>query len=171
MKGLIRLVSYNSFLWLALAVGAALAAVLAAGGLGPLEAAGLAVYAAAAYLGYRWLKTPRRKLAQFDALTAFDKVLRGSRPTLVEFYSDNCAVCMTMRPVLDRLEGDAGDRLQLLRVDVKEPVGGQLADRYAVTLTPTFMLFNANGSKEEEYTFVLDRARVLYWLDQQTISP
>jgi thiol-disulfide isomerase/thioredoxin len=171
MKSLIRLFSYNSYAWVALAVGAGLAATLARGGLTWLEAVGLAAYAAAAYLGYRWWKTPRQKLAQFDALAAFDKVLRDNRPTLVEFYSDNCGVCMTMRPVMDRLEGDAQHRLQVLRVDVKDSVGAQLADRYAVTFTPTFMLFNSNGSKEEEYTLVLDRARVLYWLDQQTISP
>ena len=171
MKSLIRLFSYNSYVWVALAVGAALAAALAAGGISPLEGAGLAVYVVAAYLGYRLWRTPRKQLAQFDALAAFDKVLRGARPTLVEFYSDNCGVCMTMRPVMDRLEQDAQHRLQVLRVDVKEPVGAQLADRYAVTFTPTFMLFNSYGSKEEEYTLVLDRARVLYWLDQQTISP
>ena len=68
MKSLIRLFSYNSYVWVALAVGAVLVPALAAGGLTPLEWAGLAVYAVAAYLGYRVWKTPRQQLAQFDAL-------------------------------------------------------------------------------------------------------
>jgi thiol-disulfide isomerase/thioredoxin len=117
------------------------------------------------------LRTPRAKLARFDDVAAFDKVLRDTRPTLLEFYSENCGVCMAMRPVMDRLEGDAGHRLQILRVNVKDPIGRKLADRYRVTFTPSFLLFNSYGSKEEEYTLILDRARVLYWLDQQTIAP
>jgi hypothetical protein len=72
---------------------------------------------------------------------------------------------------LDRLQKDAGRRLQVLRVNVKDGIGAQLADQYAVTFTPTFVLFGSTGAKEEEYTLVLDRARVLYWLDQQTITP
>jgi thiol-disulfide isomerase/thioredoxin len=171
MKGLIRLFSYNSYGWLALAVGVGLAALLARGGWQALEVAGLAGYGVAAYIGYRLWRTPEKKLATFDALAAFDKALRVNRPTLLEFYSDNCGVCMTMRPVIDRLERQAGPRLQVLRVNVKDAIGAQIADRYEVSFTPTFLLFGSTGVKEEEYTLVLDRARVLYWLDQQTISP
>ena len=49
--------------------------------------------------------------------------------------------------------------------------GIEIADRYSVTFTPTFILFNGSGAREEEFTLVLDRARVMYWLDQQTITP
>jgi hypothetical protein len=59
----------------------------------------------------------------------------------------------------------------MLRVNVNDPIGGEIADRYNITFTPTFLLFNSLGGPEEEFTLVLDRARVLYWLDQQTITP
>jgi thiol-disulfide isomerase/thioredoxin len=171
VKTLVRLFSHNSYVWVALGVGLALAALLAPGGLNLLEIAALVVYAVAAAVGWLAWRTPREKIANFDGLAAFDKVLHDNRPTLLEFYSENCGVCMTMRPVMDRLESAAGHRLQVLRVNVKDEIGAKIADRYAVTLTPTFLLFNSLGAKEEEFTLVLDRARVLYWLDQQTITP
>ena len=109
-------------------------------------------------------------MAHFDELAAFDRVLRDPRPTMLEFYSDNCAVCMTMQPVMQRLEQDVGHRLQILRINVGTPIGLQVANSYDVTFTPTFLLLNGAGFKDEELTLFLDRPRVLYWLDQQTIS-
>jgi thiol-disulfide isomerase/thioredoxin len=171
MKNLLRLFSFNSYIWLALALFAVLLFVMAPGGLSASEIGVLAVYAVAAVALGLALRTPGARLTSFDGMTAFDAVLRGSRPTLLELYSENCGVCMAMKPVMDRLERDAGNRLQMLRVDVKDPIGAQIADRYRVTFTPTFLLFNSLGAPEEEFTLVLDRTRVLYWLDQQTIIP
>jgi thiol-disulfide isomerase/thioredoxin len=171
MKSLLRLFSFNSYVWLAVGLFAVLLFVLAPGGLSLVEIGVLAVYALAALALGPALRTPRANLAAFDGMTAFEAVLRGPRPTLLELYSENCGVCMAMKPVMDRLERDAGHRLQILRVNVKDPIGNEIADRYGVNFTPTFLLFNSLGTREEEFTLVLDRARVLYWLDQQTITP
>ena len=171
MKKLFRVFSFNSYVWLALCILVLLVLALAPGGLSPLKIGGLALVAAAAVaLGFAW-RTPPARLTNFDGMAAFERVLRGARPTLLEFYSDNCAVCMAMKPVMDRLEREAANRLQILRVNVKEPIGIEIADRYRVSFTPTFLLFSSTGAPEEEFTLVLDRARVLYWLDQQTITP
>ena len=171
MKSLLRFFSFNSYIWLALALFVVLLAVLLPGGLTPLKLGGLALYAAAAVVVGRALRTPPARLATFNGMAGFEAVLRGPRPTLLEFYSENCGVCMAMKPTMDRLERYAGHRLQILRVDVREPIGLQIADRYGITFTPTFLLLNSSGAREEEFTLVLDRARVIYWLDQQTITP
>jgi thioredoxin 1 len=171
MKSLLRLFSFNSYSWVMLAIGVVLAFVLAPGGYSPLKIGVLVVFAAVAVgLGLA-LRAPRAKLTHFNGMAAFEAVLRGPRPTLLEFYSENCGVCMAMQPVMDRLEHEAGHRLQILRINVREPIGIEIADRYRITFTPTFLLFNGLGTREEEFTLVLDRARVLYWLDQQTITP
>ncbi len=171
MKSLLRTFSFNSYVWLALAVLVVLVLVFAAGGFSPLELGVLALFAAGAVALGRGLRISRNRLASFDGMAAFEAVLRGPRPTLLEFYSENCGVCMAMQPTMDRLERDAGHRLQILRINVKEPIGTDIADRYGVTFTPTFLLLNSLGAPEEEFTLVLDRARVMYWLDQQTITP
>lgn len=171
MKSLLRFFSYNSYVLVALGLFVALLVALLPGGLGPLKIAALALYAVLAVVLGLAMRTPPAKLATFDGLAAFEAVLRGPRPTLLEFYSENCGVCMAMKPAMDRLERDAGHRLQILRINVKEPFGIEIADRYDVAFTPTFLLFNSSGAREEEYLLVLDRARVMYWLDQQTITP
>ena len=171
MQSLVRFFSFNSYVWLALGLFALLVFWFLPGGLSPGEIGLLAGYAAAAAaLGWA-LRTPSAQVTTFDGLAALEAVLRGPRPTLLEFYSATCGLCMAMRPVMNRLEAEAGHRLQILRVDVKEPIGLEIADRYGVTFTPTFLLFNSLGQRAEEFTLVLDRARVLYWLDQQTLVP
>jgi hypothetical protein len=79
-------------------------------------------------------------------------------------------VSIARQPEIERLEQAVGHRLQILRLNVNDPIGRQLADRYHITLTPTFLLLNGAGLKDEELTLFLDQPRVLYWLDQQTIS-
>ncbi len=171
MKTLVRIFSFNSYYFVSNAVGLALALFVLRDGLTGLEVAGVAAYVWAAGLLARRLRTPRQQRAQFGGLPAFDQALRDPRPTMLQFYSDNCAVCMAMQPVMERLEQDVGHRLQILRLNVGDPLGRQLAARYDVSVTPTFLLLNGAGFKDEEFTLVLDRPRVLYWLDQQTIAP
>jgi hypothetical protein len=171
VKTLLRLVWYNSYLWLALATGALLLSLLARDGLSALDLGALALFGAAAAAAQRWLRPRPRRPAGLDSLEAFERALHGSRPTLLELYSPRCAVCLARRSELDRLERALGDRLQLLRLDASESLGAEIADRYDVLFTPAYLLFSAYGLKEEEFTLALDRARVRYWLDQQTITP
>lgn len=171
MQTLFRLLSFNSYYFLANAIGVILAVMLLPDGLTALDIIIVLGYVLVAGLLARRWRTPRRQLAHFDGLAVFDKVLTDPRPTMLEFYSDNCGVCMTMKPVMDRLERAVGHRLQILRINVLDPIGVQIANRYAVTFTPTFVLLHGNGLKDEEFTLILDRPRVLYWLDQQTIAP
>ena len=171
MHTLLRFFSFNSYYFLSNAIGLALAIAVLRDGLTTLDVVIVVAYVLAAGVLARRLRTPRQQLARFDGLAAFDQALRDPRPTMLEFYSDNCGVCMAMKPVMDRLEQDVGHRLPILRIDVAGAIGRQLADRYGVTFTPTFLLLNGAGMKDEEFTLVLDRPRVLYWLDQQTVAP
>ena len=171
MQRLVRLLSFNSYYFISNAFGLALAILMLRDGLTTLDVAIVLAYVlAAGALARRW-RTPRTQMARFDTLAAFERVLRGPRSTMLAFYSDNCAVCMAMKPVVDRLEQDAGRQLQILRINVGDRVGREIAERYAIACTPTFVLLNGAGLKDEELTLVLDRPRVLYWLDQQTIAP
>src|SRR5258708_28082762 len=149
MKSLVRLFSFNSYVWLMLAVFVVLAFIFAPGGFSLVEIGVLAVFAVAAVgLGLA-LRTPRSKLTSFDGMTAFEAVLRGPRPTLLEFYSENCGVCMAMKPVMDRLERDARHPLPILRINVKKPLRISIPDRYRITFTPTVLLFNGSAHAAE----------------------
>ena len=168
MRTFIRFFSFRLYYVAALGVGAPLAWVLARDGFTAPDAALLGVYAAAAVLLQRRLRTPSARRTEFDAVAAFDRVLCEGRPTLLEFYSDECAASILNRALLDGLEREAAHRLQILRVNACDGIGAALADRYGVTFTPTFILFNEHGEREEEFLFALNRARVLYWLNRHS---
>ena len=171
MTRLVRLLSFNSYELVGLAGFLVLGLVAARDGLSRPDLVVLAVYALTAVWLRLALRTPPAKIVTFDTLDQFTEALGGRLlPTLVEFYSDHCGLGMLARPALDRLERDLAQRLRVLRIDVADPVGADLANRYSVNLAPTFVLFNANGIHEDQFSLRLDRARVLHWLDQQTIG-
>jgi len=168
-RNFIRFLSFRSFIVGALVVGLLLVLLLARDDLSTTDVWLLIAYVVGCVLLNYWLRTPPKRQSNFDALAAFDRVLHEGRPTLVEFYSDYCAACMANRPILDRLEMEVEHRLQILRVNVYDSaIGLALADRYDVTFTPTFILFNHQGQKVDEFLYALNRARVVYWVDRQS---
>jgi thioredoxin-related protein len=52
-----------------------------------------------------------------------------------------------MKPVVDRLENELSDRLDVIRINIQEPVGRELAGNYGFQYTPTFIYFDGNGSE------------------------
>lgn len=52
---------------------------------------------------------------------------------------------MTLAPVVDRIEEEFQDRLVVIRVNIQEKVGMQLAPVYAFEYTPTFIFFDETG--------------------------
>ena len=52
-----------------------------------------------------------------------------------------------MKPVVDRLENELGDKLEVIRINIQEPVGRELAGNYEFQYTPTFIYFDETGSE------------------------
>lgn len=78
------------------------------------------------------------------SLDQFDSALKAETPLLLEIQSPYCLACATAKPIVDRLEADQPE-LQVIRVNIQEPVGAALADRYQTHVTPTFLLIDAEG--------------------------
>lgn len=95
-------------------------------------------------LGVAWLvlRTPGTELA---SVADFDARLRSGQPTLIEFYSNRCSVCLASKPTVDRLEQQLAGRAVVLRVDVADPVGRQLAARWGIAGTPAFIVTDGAG--------------------------
>lgn len=95
-------------------------------------------------LGIAWLmlRTPGTELT---SVADFDARLRSGQPTLIEFYSNRCSVCLASKPTVDRLEQQLAGKAVVLRVDVADPVGRQLAARWGIAGTPAFIVTNIAG--------------------------
>jgi thioredoxin-related protein len=65
-----------------------------------------------------------------------------------------------MKPVVDRLESEFAGRLIVIRVNIQEKAGRQLAPVYGFQYTPTFIFFNASGVELWRQVGTLDAERV-----------
>ena len=53
--------------------------------------------------------------------------------------------CMAVKPVVDGIEREHLGRLAVIRVNVKDPAGKILGERYGTVDTPTFLFFDPAG--------------------------
>ena len=65
-----------------------------------------------------------------------------------------------MKPVVDELENNLMDRIVIIRVNVQEEVGRELAPIYDLGFTPTFIYFDAEGNELWREIGSLDAQRV-----------
>ncbi len=66
-----------------------------------------------------------------------------------------------MKPVVDRLEEETKGKLVVIRVNIQDPVGKQLAAEYNFEFTPTFIFFDAKGKQQLRMVGSLDTEKVL----------
>lgn len=61
---------------------------------------------------------------------------------------------------MDGLEKELGDRLIVVRLNIQEAVGRELAPAYGFQYIPTFIFFDAQGNEVWRQVGGLDSARV-----------
>ncbi|MDP7114043.1 MAG: thioredoxin family protein [Myxococcota bacterium] len=77
-------------------------------------------------------------------------------PRLVEFYTDECSACRTMRPTVERLRGEAmGGGYELLLINLSERRNEHLAARFQLRGVPTFALIGADGAETGRFEGVV----------------
>jgi thioredoxin 1 len=91
---------------------------------------------------YLILRTPGDA---FESVAAFEAAVTDGQPTVVEFYSNTCSICLASKPKVDQMERDLGDQASVLRLNVRTAPGDQLAYRWQVTGVPTFFVFDGQG--------------------------
>jgi thioredoxin-related protein len=52
-----------------------------------------------------------------------------------------------MKPIVDGLESEFSGDLVVIRLNVQDPVGRELATQYDFRYTPTFIFFDAQGTE------------------------
>ena len=65
-----------------------------------------------------------------------------------------------MKPVVDELENELGDRILFIRLNIQEKVGRELAQVYGFEYTPTFIYFDGQGNELWRQVGGLDTQRV-----------
>lgn len=93
----------------------------------------------------------RPGLSDVSSAQAARTIVGNGKPTLIEFFSNYCIGCMTVRPALDTLIADIQtsfpDAINVLRIDIHTDFGRELRDIYGFSYTPEFILFNPQGQE------------------------
>jgi thioredoxin 1 len=63
---------------------------------------------------------------------------------ILEFYSDTCAPCKMIAPMLEQVEKELGIKIDRFNISDEPEVCGE----YHISKVPTIIIFDANGEKE-----------------------
>lgn len=94
-------------------------------------------------IAYAILRTPGDTFASAAELQT---ELVNGQPTVIEFYANNCSICLVSKPKVDQLERDLAPSAQVLRLNVRNDPGKLLAYEWGVTGVPTFFVFDGEGT-------------------------
>ena len=71
---------------------------------------------------------------------SFTELVNGETPVLVDFYTDWCAPCKMMTPILKELKSSMGEDINIIKIDAEK--NADAAIRYQVRGVPTLILFH-----------------------------
>ena len=74
-------------------------------------------------------------------------MIGAGTPVLLEFQSPYWIGCTAIKPVVDELEAELGSQIHIIRLNIQEQTGMELAPVYDFNFTPTFIFFDAQGNE------------------------
>ena len=74
-----------------------------------------------------------------------EPALASGKPTIAEFGRGTCIPCKEMKPILQELASEYGDKLNVLIIDIDDYRA--LTNQYGIMVIPTQIVFDSSGNK------------------------
>ena len=85
-------------------------------------------------------------------------------PVLVDFWASWCGPCMTLKPVLEKIATEYGDKIVLAKAETEN--NPNAATKFGVMSIPSVKLFK-DGKIVDEFVGAQPEATIKQWLDQK----
>ena len=72
-------------------------------------------------------------------MSAFQDLIKGSTPVLIDFFADWSSPCHAMIPVIKEIKSNYGEKLKVIKIDIDKNV--KVADKFQVKGVPTYILY------------------------------
>lgn len=85
----------------------------------------------------------------------------------VDFYADWCGPCVAMKPVIEELEKEVGDKVEIKKIDVDQ--NQEEASKHGVMSIPTYLILK-DGQEVERFVGVTSKEVIKNKLSRHTSS-
>ena len=96
--------------------------------------------------------------------TPLEQALSNGKPTVAEFGAATCIPCKRMKPVLEEIVAEYGDKLNLSFIDVRNNTN--LTTKYKISLIPTQVFFDSGGQEVTRHVGYWPKEDVLAHLQE-----
>ncbi len=100
-----------------------------------------------------WIILHPRQTPLMEDAKSVQAMIGAGTPVLLEFQSPYCITCTQIKPMVDQLEEELnngttiGAPIHIIRINLQEQVGMELAPVYNFVFTPTFIFFDSQGNE------------------------